>query len=141
MKVSARNTFSGTIAKVTKGAVNAEVLLTLSGGDQLVANITNGSVETMVLKEGASAVALVRASWIILGKGLDPAKISTRNVLSGTVSSILGGGVNSEVDVKLSGGTIVTAMVTSSSVQRMHLAVGDQISAAFKASSVIIAVE
>ena len=141
MKVSARNSFSGTIAKVTKGAVNAEVLLTLKGGDQLVAGITNGSVETLALKEGMTAVALVKASWIILGKGLDPAKISTRNVLSGTIGDIHFGAVNSEIDVKLSGGTVLTAIVTSGSVERMQLAVGEQISAAFKASSVILAVE
>jgi molybdate transport system regulatory protein len=141
MKVSARNSFSGTIAKVTKGAVNAEVLLTLKGGDQLVAGITNGSVETLALKEGMAAVALVKASWIILGKGLDPAKISTRNVLSGTISDIHFGAVNSEVDVKLSGGTVLTVIVTNGSVEHMQLAVGEQISAAFKASSVILAVE
>jgi molybdate transport system regulatory protein len=141
MKVSARNSFSGTIAKITKGAVNAEVLLTLKGGDQLVAGITNGSVETLALKEGMAAVALVKASWIILGKGLDSAKISTRNVLSGTISDILFGAVNSEVDVKLSGGTVLIAIVTNGSVERMQLAVGEQISAAFKASSVILAVE
>jgi molybdate transport system regulatory protein len=141
MKVSARNSFSGTIAKITKGAVNAEVLLTLKGGDQLVAGITNGSVETLALKEGMAAVALVKASWIILGKGLDSAKISTRSVLSGTISDILFGAVNSEVDVKLSGGTVLIAIVTNGSVERMQLAVGEQISAAFKASSVILAVE
>lgn len=141
MKVSARNAFSGTIANITKGAVNAEVLITIPGGEQIVASITNGSVETLALKEGMTAVALVKASWIILGKGLDPAKISTRNVLSGAISNILIGAVNSEVDVKLSGGTVLTVIVTKGSVQRMHLAVGEQIAAAFKASSVILAVE
>jgi molybdate transport system regulatory protein len=49
--------------------------------------------------------------------------------------------VNSEVEVKLSGGTILIAMVTVGSVQRMQLVVGEQVSAVFKASSVIIAVE
>ncbi|MDR3727527.1 MAG: TOBE domain-containing protein [Terracidiphilus sp.] len=141
MKVSARNTFSGTITKVTKGAVNAEVLLTTTGGDQIVASITNGSVETLALKEGVPAVALVKASWVILGKDLDASKISTRNVLSGTINSIRDGAVNSEVEVKLSGGTVLTAIVTIGSVQRMHLAVGEQVSAVFKASSVILAVE
>jgi molybdate transport system regulatory protein len=141
MKVSARNAFSGTITKVVKGAVNSEVLLTVPGGDQIVASITNGSVETLALKEGVHAVALVKASWVILGKDLDPSKISTRNVLAGTISKILGGAVNSEVEVKLSGGAIITAIVTNTSVQHMHLVVGEKVSAAFKASSVIIAVE
>lgn len=141
MKVSARNAFSGTIANVTKGAVNAEVLITIPGGEQIVASITNGSVETLGLKLGLHAVALVKASWIILGIDLDPTKISTRNVLSGTIGSIFTGAVNSEVDVQLPGGTILTAIVTNTSVQNMHLAVGEKVSAAFKASSVIIAVD
>jgi molybdate transport system regulatory protein len=141
VKVSARNAFSGTIANITKGAVNAEVLITIPGGEQIVASITNGSVETLGLKQGLHAVALVKASWIILGIDLDPAKISTRNVLSGIISSILTGAVNSEVDVQLPGGTILTAIVTNGSVQNMHLAVGGKVSAAFKASSVIIAVD
>jgi len=141
MKVSARNTFPGTIAKVTKGAVNAEVLLTTTSGDQIVAGITNGSVETLALQEGMHATALIKASWIILGIGLDPAKISTRNVLSGTINKIQIGAVNSEVDVKLTSGATLTAIITNGSVERMHLVVGEKISAAFKASSVIIAVE
>lgn len=141
MKVSARNIFPGAIAKITIGAVNAEVLLTTAGGDQIVASITNGSVETLALKEGVPAVALVKASWVILGKGLDASKISTRNVLSGTISNIHVGVVNSEVEVKLSGGTVLIAIVTNVSVQRMQLAVGEQVSAAFKASSVILAVD
>ena len=141
MKVSARNTFSGTIVKVTKGAVNAEVILAMTGGDQIVASITNSSVETLALKEGVTAVALVKASWIILAKDLDSSKISTRNVLSGTIHNLQTGAVNSEVEVKLPGGTVLAVVITNGSVQRMQLTVGEQVSAAFKASSVILAVE
>lgn len=83
----------------------------------------------------------MKASWVILGKGLDASKISTCNVLSGTISNIHVGVVNSEVEVKLSGGTVLIAIVTNGSVQRMQLAVGEQVSVAFKASSVILAVD
>ena len=37
MKVSARNVFKGLVSQVQEGAVNAEVVLTLPGGEQLVA--------------------------------------------------------------------------------------------------------
>lgn len=141
MKVSARNTFAGTIARVTKGAVNAEVILALPGGDQITASITNSSVDSLALKDGAPAVAMVKASWIILGKDLDASKISTRNVLDGIVSKIHLGAVNAEVEIKLPGGTILAAIVTNGSIDRMQLATGTKVSAAFKASSVILAVE
>ena len=140
MKVSTRNVFPGTITKVTKGAVNAEVHLATKGGDQLVAGITNGSVDNLGLKEGASATALVKANWVILGKDLD-GKLSTRNILSGTVAQVTPGAVNTEVTLSLSGGTSLTAIVTNASVQNLKISVGEKLSAAFKASSVIIAVE
>jgi len=140
MKVSTRNVFPGTITKVVKGAVNAEVHLAMQGGDQIVAGITNASVDNLGLKEGASALALVKASWVILGRDLD-GKLSTRNILNGTVTQVTPGAVNSEVTLKLSGGTSLTAIVTNASVQNLKIAAGERISAAFKASSVIIAVE
>src|ERR1700676_5812420 len=104
MKISARNTLAGTVSKVTKGGVNSEVDLTLSGGDKVVAIITNESVANLGLKEGARAYAILKASWVILGKGMDAKKISARNVLPGTVTKVHEGAVNNEVVLKLSGG-------------------------------------
>ena len=40
MKVSARNVFKGTVKQIQEGAVNAEVVLTLPGGEELVAVVT-----------------------------------------------------------------------------------------------------
>jgi len=42
MKVSARNTFAGTVTAITKGAVNAEVTLSLTGSVPLTAVVIIG---------------------------------------------------------------------------------------------------
>jgi molybdate transport system regulatory protein len=47
--------------------VNAEVSLGLEGGAVITAVVTNGSVDTLGLQEGASAVAAFKASSVILG--------------------------------------------------------------------------
>ena len=47
MKISARNIFTGTISALVNGAVNAEVELTLAGGDKLVAIVTESSVKSL----------------------------------------------------------------------------------------------
>jgi molybdate transport system regulatory protein len=83
MKISARNMLAGTVSKVTLGAVNAEITLTLEGGGEVAAIITNDSAKHLGLKEGLRAYAILKASWLILGKGLDPKKLSARNVLRG----------------------------------------------------------
>jgi molybdopterin-binding protein len=67
MKLSARNILKGKIVKVTKGAVNAEVVIELPGGTQLVSIITNTSVENLGLKEGKEAYAVIKASSIMVG--------------------------------------------------------------------------
>ena len=85
MKISARNVLAGTVSKVTLGAVNAEIMLTLEGGGgEVVAVITNDSAKHLGLKEGLRAYAILKASWLMLGKGLDPKKLSARNVLRGS---------------------------------------------------------
>ena len=141
MKTSARNTLAGTISKITKGAVNSEVVLVTTAGSEIVAVITNGSVEAMALKEGMKAWALVKASWIIVGKDLDKSKISTRNILCGVVEVIHEGSVNDEVSIRLPGGELLTGVITDGSLHRLALHLGEPVCAAFKASSVIVAVD
>jgi molybdate transport system regulatory protein len=65
-------------------------------------------------------------------------KISARNVLSGTVSSLTTGAVNSEVVVALQGGDHVTATITNTSVKSLALAIGKPVTALIKAYSVMI---
>lgn len=67
MKLSARNILKGKVVKVIKGAVNAEVVLELPGGTQLVSIITNTSAENLGLKEGKEAYAIIKASNIMVG--------------------------------------------------------------------------
>jgi molybdate transport system regulatory protein len=141
MKLSARNVFAGTVTKVTKGAVNAEVELTLTGGEKVIAGITNGSVEALGLKDGENAYAIVKASWVILGTELHKVKISARNVLCGTVTEIQEGAVNGEVALKLAGGAVLTAVITNESIRSLGLKNGGHACAAFKASTVIIGTE
>lgn len=141
MKISARNILAGTVTKVIKGAVNSEVDLTLKGGEKVAAIITNQSVEHLGLKEGTAAHAILKASWIIIGTDLDPKKISARNVLRGKIASIHQGAVNDEVTLTLNGGTEVTAIITRGSTQALGLKQGGEACAAFKANSVILAVD
>ena len=141
MKLSARNILPGTVTRVTEGAVNAEVHLALRNGDTIVSIITKGSVDALGLAEGKGASAIIKATWVILGKDLHSAKLSARNILCGTVAKVTKGAVNSEVTLTLEGGTGLTAIITNESAQSLELKQGEHVCAAVKASSVIIGVE
>lgn len=56
-------------------------------------------------------MAIVKASNVLLGSEIDPEAISARNILTGTIGSILPGAVNDEVTIDLPGGsTVATAL-------------------------------
>ena len=140
MKVSARNVFSGTVSKVTKGAVNAEVALAIKGGATIAAIVTNGAIDNLGLKEGLDAYAIIKASAIIIGTDLHDARVSARNIFCGTIAKLVEGPVSTEVDVEIGGGNTISAVITHESSRNLELKVGGHACALFKASSVIIGV-
>ncbi len=142
MKTSARNQLYGEVSAVKRGAVNDEVSLALPGGQTIVAVLTHESTETLGLTPGAPAFALIKASWVMLlaDDGGAPVKLSARNQLRGTVAAVKRGAVNAEVSLALDATTVVTAVITNESVDRLGLAEGQPATAAFKASSVILGV-
>lgn len=139
VKTSARNQFAGKIKKITMGAVNAEIILDLNG-QELAAVITNESTKKLGLKEGMEAYALIKASWVILAIEGD-LLVSARNALPGVITEIDKGAVNTEVDIKLSGGQNLTAIITNKSTDALALKKGGKVTALIKASSIIIAVK
>jgi molybdate transport system regulatory protein len=141
MRTSARNHFTGQITAVKAGAVNDEVTLRADGGLEIVAIITHGSAESLGLAAGKPAFALVKASSVIVMVDADASKVSTRNVISGTVASVTKGAVNAEVVIAAAGGAQIAAIVTNESADRLGLAAGTAAAALFKASSVIIGVD
>jgi len=64
--------------------------------------------------------------------------INTRNQFRGYVVAIHRGDVVSEVEIETPGG-IVGAILTSSSIDRLNLRVGDSALALFKATEVMVA--
>lgn len=141
MLTSARNHFAGKVSRIKTGSVNDEVQIKLTGGERLVSIITHESLENLGLEVGAAVVALVKASSVIIAVDDDvPLRVSARNRLSGTVSRLVKGAINTEVVIELKGGNSVAAVITNGAAKTLKLREGEPASAIFKASSVIVAV-
>jgi len=137
LRSSARNQYHGTVTAITPGTVNSEVQLAISDSVSLTALITDDSLKNMGLKIGSHCIALIKSSWILLSKEVD-LKTSARNQLTGVVSKINKGQVNSEIVLDLGDEKSLCAIITNVSVNELDLKKGDHASALFKASSIIL---
>ena len=66
MALSARNQFAGKVVSVRRGAVMSEVVLDIGGSHQIVSLISTSSVKRLRLKKGCAAVAVIKATEVIL---------------------------------------------------------------------------
>lgn len=67
MKISARNILKGKVKQVKLGAVNAEVIVELPGGAEIVSIITKESAQNLKLKKGKAVYAVIKASNVMIG--------------------------------------------------------------------------
>lgn len=65
-------------------------------------------------------------------------RLSARNQIAGTITSITPGAVSGTVKVDIGNGTIVTASITEEAVHELGLKVGDAVTVVVKASDVMI---
>ena len=137
MQISARNQFNGIVKDIRNGAVNSEVTVSLPTGQEIVAAVTCESVSNLGLEKGKAVVVLIKAGSILIANNLDNIKLSARNQLSGIISHIERGSVNSIVDLDLGDGLALSAGKSS---DLLNLVPGQKATAIFKAGAVILGV-
>lgn len=67
MRLSARNQLRGTVKSIALGGIMAEVVVDV-GGNEMVAAITRGSVESLGIREGEPIIVVVKATEVMLAK-------------------------------------------------------------------------
>ncbi|MEC5384242.1 TOBE domain-containing protein [Uliginosibacterium sp. H3] len=139
LRTSARNQFVCTVCGLREGDVEYEVLLRLNAESTLVAVVTRESVETLGLAIGTEVFALTKASAVALVPRETPPSEQT-NLLSGVVTRVHEGEVNSEVVIDLGDGKSLVAVTTRALVSALDVRVGEPAWATFKASNIILSV-
>ena len=64
--ISARNQIEGTVVAVTEGAANGHVTIEDADGCRISGSITNESIEDLGLVEGKTAVAIIKATDVMV---------------------------------------------------------------------------
>ena len=68
MKLSARNQIKGKVVEVHKGATTAHVRIDIGGGVVITSSITNEAVDDLGLRTGDDAIAVIKASEVMVAK-------------------------------------------------------------------------
>ena len=68
MKISARNQLKGRVVEVRRGATTAHVLIEIGNGVIVTSSITNEAVDDLGLAVGDEAVAVIKASDVMVAK-------------------------------------------------------------------------
>ncbi|MBA3824749.1 MAG: TOBE domain-containing protein [Ktedonobacterales bacterium] len=68
-------------------------------------------------------------------------QVSARNQLRGKVKEITLGNIMAEIVVEMDNGQEVVALITYTSSERLNLQIGDEVTALFKSTDVMIAKE
>ena len=140
LKTSARNQLFGEIESIRKDAMAATVVMRLRGEDKVISRITVEGLESLGLRKGEEAYALVKANWISLFPIGGRPKPEMENVWTVKIISIKQGKTDAEVITQLKGGNSLVAVVPMPTVRRLKLEEGTGVIAAFSASNVILGV-
>ena len=141
MKTSSRNSFPGKVTAILPGVINDEIEITLENGDKVFGQITRAATEKLNLREGADAVALIKATEIMLATETEDYIISCKNQFSGKVIKLVRGFVSGEVLIQTASGLVINASITLEGVNRLKLERGSSVVALFKTANVLIAVK
>ena len=68
MKLSARNQLKGKVVAVHKGQTTAHVRIDIGHGVIVTSSITNEAVDELALKMGDEAIAIIKASDVMVAK-------------------------------------------------------------------------
>ncbi|MBV8455668.1 MAG: molybdopterin-binding protein [Acetobacteraceae bacterium] len=68
MKLSARNQIKGQVVGVQKGQTTGHVRLDIGNGVVIFSSITNEAIDDLGLKVGDAAIAVIKASDVMVAK-------------------------------------------------------------------------
>ena len=138
IKTSATNQLFGTIVAIEIGAVNAEVVVRLKGGEQIFAAISLADLTQLNLAVDSDVILLINDPEIIMITDPELYQYSSRNCLVGKVMRIQTDDIDAELVIQLPSGDSLVAMITQASAETMNLKLDSLVYALFKSNSIII---
>uniref|UniRef100_UPI004048832D TOBE domain-containing protein n=1 Tax=Aliarcobacter sp. TaxID=2321116 RepID=UPI004048832D len=137
MQISARNQISGKVEKIEKGDINSQIYIKLKNDLTFVSVITQTAVVNLDIKIDDEVTAIFKSSNVLLMTDTN-INISARNKFEGIIEYINKGDINSEVVLNIGNENKIASVITTSSVENLHLKEGLKVTAIIKSSDIMV---
>lgn len=136
MQISARNQIQAEVVSVDSKNVNANILLKLKSGKELLSTITKEAVENLHIEEDQTVIAIFKSSAVLLSKKAD--EQSSENRIEGIVSKIDKDVENTKVVVDIGQHDTIVSVMPTAVLEKMELIEGSSVIAMIKANDIMI---
>jgi len=147
MQISARNQIQAEVVSVVDPEnVNANVVLKLKSGKELLSTITKEAAENLHIEEKQTVIAIFKSNAVLLSKKADIKNAdeksldekSNENRLEGTVTKIDKDRENTKVVVDIGDHDTVVSVMPTVVLEKMELAEGSSVIAMIKSNDIMI---
>ena len=136
MQISARNQIQAEVVSVDSKNVNANILLRLKSGKELLSTITKEAVENLHLEEDQTVIAIFKSNAVRLSKKVDES--NQENSLEGIVSKIDKDVENTKIAVDIGEHDTVVSVMPTDILEKMELSEGSSVTVMIKANDIMI---
>ena len=136
MQISARNQIQAEVVTVDSKNVNANILLKLKSGKELLSTITKEAVESLHIEEDQTVIAIFKSSAVFLSKKGE--EKSNENRLEGIVIQIDKDVENTKVVVDIGQHDTIVSVMPTAVLEKMELIEGSSVMAMIKANDIMI---
>lgn len=136
MQISARNQIQAEVVSVDPENVNAQILLKLKSGKELLSTITKEAVENLHIEENQTVIAIFKSNAVLVVKKAD--EKSNENRLEGIVTKIDKDAENTKVVVDIGDHDTIVSVMPTAVLEKMELSEGSSVIAMIQAHDIMI---
>ncbi len=141
MQISARNQIQAEVVSVDSENVNANILLKLKSGKELLSTITKEAVENLHIEANQTVIAIFKSNAVLLSKHTDEKSAGEKckeNRLNGIVTKIDKDVENTKVVVDIGDHDTMVSVMPTAVLDMMELSEGSSVIAMIKANDIMI---
>lgn len=139
LRTSARNQLFGKVTHIQKSRINSILTISINKNLNILASITNTSIDELCIKKGKNVYALIKASWVKIKTEGEQNKDNSNSIV-GKIEHISKEDNILEILIVTDEKLFLTSVMEFNEFNALHVKEGDRVIASFRPSDIIIGI-